>query len=336
MLNSSSSDVSDDTTYHCQTCAYGPALILARRKTFSNYAQYKQHLESRKHAKATKNTKSAPALPKKTGYTGGKPKSTLDSLAVCLFCNHDSETLEKNLGHMMDVHTFALPYSEQLKDKTSVLRYLAEKIHIGNICLGCNNIRTGGFRSSQSVQQHMQDKGHTFLDMGLFREEYANFVKHKDQFLRKCQPMTGRISAIMTMKEIEEMKKAEKKENLQESKDLSGSQVSVEFTKVSAEDSQDVESYHSSSSISSGPAENHPAAKEQKQPEKKKEGKEGEWEDVELHDVDKSSEGSHKNLELLKESSLSMSEVSSVSAESTADEHILLDTGELLLSNGKL
>jgi len=261
------------------------------------------------------------APPKKKEYVEGKPKTTLDSAGICLFCNHDSGKVEENLEHMKDVHTFSLPYSDLLKDRLAVLRYLAEKIQVGNICIGCNNLRTGGFKNAQAVQQHMQDKGHTFLELNIFQEEYANFVKHKDKFLLKRQPMTGRISAVMTMKEIEEMKNADK-----EGKDVNVSGTSGEFSKVSAVDSAEVLSLRSSSSVSSGPV----PPKEVK----KVAGGE-EWEDMELHDVEEGSEP-EKVADLVKDSSLSMSEVSSISETTVADEHIMLNTGELLLSNGKL
>lgn len=242
--------------------------------------------------------------------------------------------MEKNIEHMKDIHSFDLPYSEGLKDTAAVLRYLAEKIHIGNICIGCNNLHTGAFKNSQAVQQHMQDKGHTYLDLSIFQEEYANFVKHRSSFLTKRQPMSGRISAVMTMKEIEEMKKnaeREEKEIGQDINSVSGSSgTSSEFLKVSIENSRDVISMHDSSSISSG-VEN----KKEKEDKKPNLEKEEEWEDIELHDIEESKNLGEK-LNLEKNQSVSLSEVSSVTGSSVCEEHIMLNTGELLLSNGKL
>ena len=319
VLSSSTTEVSEDSTYKCETCG----------KLFSHNSKYQQHLRSRKHAKEIAK---APTSPTKKAYTEGKIKTTLDSVGICLFCSAEHETIEKSLEHMREKHSFVLPSSDSLKDKSAVLKYLGEKIHIGNICIGCNNYRTGGFKNGQAVQQHMQDKGHTFLELNIFQEEYATFVKHKEQFLKKRQPMTGRISAVMSMKEIEEMKN---EEDLDESakvseaapSDVSKSSETGSFAKISSMESSEVLSMHSSSSI---------ASEEKVEAKPKGTATEEEWQDMELHDVEKSEPQGEKTPELLKSSSLSVSEVSSVSGASTVDEHILLDTGELLLSNGKI
>lgn len=287
-------------------------------------------MNSKKHAKNVNEKKEQPEVKKPVKNEEGKQKTTLDSSSICLFCNILSQNLEENIKHMKVEHTFELPYSSILKDPSATLRYLAEKIHIGNICIGCNNVHTCGFKNGTAVQQHMKDKGHSYLDLTIFQEEYANFVTHKSSFLHKIQPMSARISAVMTLKEIEEMKKAEEEEKGDLVKDdsvvsnpLSASGTSSGFVKVSAEESKDVISMHSSSSISEV---------EKPKPAGPKPEKEEDWEDLELHDVEMKAE---KTLELPKDSGESISEVSSVSG-TVCDEHIMLNTGELVLSNGKL
>eukprot|EP00831_Metopus_contortus_P077576 TRINITY_DN7314_c0_g1_i4.p1 TRINITY_DN7314_c0_g1~~TRINITY_DN7314_c0_g1_i4.p1 ORF type:complete len:447 (-),score=77.38 TRINITY_DN7314_c0_g1_i4:16-1311(-) len=314
VLNSSSSDISESANYRCETC----------NKAFSSNSQYMQHLRSKKHGAAEKAAKHRQEIGiQEMIESHGKVPSTLDSLGVCLFCNKKSKNLDHNFEHMEEVHSFVLPYSEQIKDKKAVMRYLAEKIHIGNICIGCNNYRTGGFKTSQAVQQHMMDKGHTFLDLSTFLEEYANFVKHKDKFMLKAGPMSSRISAVMSMKEVEEMKNKGDFEDLKLSESERKSRdTSEQFSQISAEDSHSVLSFHSSSSMAS-------EVKEEKKIEAEEED---DWEDIELNEVKEASD----QPELAKDSSLSMSEISSVSEASEVDEHILLSTGELLLSNGKL
>eukprot|EP00826_Nyctotherus_ovalis_P064721 TRINITY_DN949_c0_g1_i1.p1 TRINITY_DN949_c0_g1~~TRINITY_DN949_c0_g1_i1.p1 ORF type:complete len:416 (-),score=126.64 TRINITY_DN949_c0_g1_i1:66-1313(-) len=304
LLSSAASETSEETNFVCEACG----------KTFAHNSQYRQHLQSRKHSKSLSKAESA-AKPTDKKYAEGKPKTTLDSAGICLFCSAVSKSLDENMEHMYERHSFVLPYSDILKDKEAVIRYLAEKIHIGNICIGCNNYKTGTFKNSQAVQQHMQDKGHTYLELNIFQEEYATFVKHRHQFLKKRQPITSRISAVMTLKEIEEMKnegEAEESEQPAEVRDESKS-----FSCVSLADSRDVVSVHSSAPPES----------------------EEEWEDIQLNDVKdgvKESDDQGKSTGLRKSTSLSASDLSVSSEVTIADEHILLDTGELLLSNGKL
>jgi len=313
LLSSSVSETSEDSNYFCEACG----------KTFTHNSQYKQHLKSKKHSKnLSKSEVLIKASSEKKKYSEGKPKTTLDSVAICLFCSAVTDSLEKNLEHMSEKHSFILPYSEVLKDREAVIKYLAEKIHIGNICIGCNNYKTGSFKSSQAIQQHMQDRGHTYLELNIFQEEYATFVKHKHQFLKKRQPITGRISAVMTLKEIEEMKSkgvfedlGVKMEGKVEERDESKSSSS--FSCVSVESSQNVISLDNSAQL----AENTEDA-------------EGEWEDIQLNDVKEVDDQNKSGLR--KSTSLSVSDISDSSELTIADEHILLDTGELLLSNGKL
>lgn len=301
LLSSSASETSEETNYICEACG----------KNFAHNSQYKQHLQSRKHSKSLSKAESI-ARPTDKKYAEGKPKTTLDSVGICLFCSAAHESLDKSLEHMRERHSFVLPYSEILKDREAVIRYLAEKIHIGNICIGCNNYKTGTFKNSQAVQQHMQDKGHTFLELNIFQEEYATFVRHKHQFLKKRQPITSRISAVMTLKEIEEMKSEGGADELEKPAETQGESKSS-FSCVSLADSRDVISVHSSAPPES----------------------EEEWEDIQLNDV-KESDDQGKSTGLRKSTSLSASDLSVNSEVTIADEHILLDTGELLLSNGKL
>ena len=322
IVSSSASETSEEPNYICEPCG----------KSFSHNSQYKQHLQSQNHIKkAKKNEMRIANANMKKKYDGGKLKTTLDSTSICLFCNCISDSFDQNIVHMNEKHGFFLPCSEALKDKESVLKYLAEKIHIGNICIGCNNYRTGNFKNSQGVQQHMKDKGHTYLELSIFQEEYGTFIKHRDQFLKKRQPISSRISAVMSMKEIEEVKKKNESENNNNNEDNGetdnkSESKSSSFACVSAVDSQDVISMNSSNSV--GP-------ENENENENKEDHKEEEWEDIQLNDVAEP-EDQEKPPELMKSSSLSMSETSSVSEVSIADEHILLDTGELLLSNGKL
>lgn len=50
----------------------------------------------------------------------------------CLFCSHQSETLEMNLEHMDSAHSFYIPDQERCIDIPGLLRYLADKISESN------------------------------------------------------------------------------------------------------------------------------------------------------------------------------------------------------------
>ncbi|KAL1929553.1 hypothetical protein VTP01DRAFT_1691 [Rhizomucor pusillus] len=77
----------------------------------------------------------------------------------CLFCSHRAETFEENMNHMTIAHSFFIPDIEYLVDIKGLIKYLGEKISIGNVCLYCNG-RGRELRSLEAVRAHMIDKGH--------------------------------------------------------------------------------------------------------------------------------------------------------------------------------
>ncbi|KAJ3380404.1 hypothetical protein HDU84_005951, partial [Entophlyctis sp. JEL0112] len=88
----------------------------------------------------------------------------LDPKSDCLFCHsHKSASLEENVAHMAAVHSFFVPDLEFLVDLEGLVRYLGEKISIGNVCLYCNG-RGRTLHSLEAVRGHMIDKGHCKID----------------------------------------------------------------------------------------------------------------------------------------------------------------------------
>lgn len=57
----------------------------------------------------------------------------------CLFCNHHSKSLVRNLKHMTIAHSFFIPDPEYCTDIKGLLVYLGEKIFAGYMCIWCNN-----------------------------------------------------------------------------------------------------------------------------------------------------------------------------------------------------
>jgi pre-60S factor REI1 len=78
----------------------------------------------------------------------------------CIFCDHHSKNLVKNLKHMSIAHSFFIPDAEFCCDVEGLLSYLAEKVCRDFICLWCNE-KGRTFYSIQGVRQHMIEKGHT-------------------------------------------------------------------------------------------------------------------------------------------------------------------------------
>ncbi|XP_056376917.1 cytoplasmic 60S subunit biogenesis factor ZNF622 [Hyla sarda] len=123
----------------------------------------------------------APADESTTSPTGSIP------ITDCLFCLHHSCSLVKNVAHMTQVHGFFIPDLEYLQDLEGLIHYLGEKVGFGKICLWCNE-KGKSFYTTESVQAHMNDKGHCklftdgdaaleFADFYDFRPSYPD---HKD------------------------------------------------------------------------------------------------------------------------------------------------------------
>ncbi|CEP64736.1 Rei1p LALA0_S13e01860g [Lachancea lanzarotensis] len=76
----------------------------------------------------------------------------------CLFCNKRNgfPTLDDALEHMFKCHGFYIPEQQYLVDKEGLIKYLSEKIGLGNMCLCCNFQG----RSLEAVRAHMLAKAH--------------------------------------------------------------------------------------------------------------------------------------------------------------------------------
>lgn len=77
-------------------------------------------------------------------------------LEECLFCGKKHSDLDKNIDHMLKNHGFFIPEQKFLVDKPGLIKYISEKIGLGNICIACNFQG----RSLEAVRQHMLAKRH--------------------------------------------------------------------------------------------------------------------------------------------------------------------------------
>lgn len=76
---------------------------------------------------------------------------------VCLFCNKKFPYFDACCTHMLKNHGFYIPEPKYLTDKEGLVKYMAEKIGVGNVCIVCNY----EFRSLEAVRAHMLSKKHS-------------------------------------------------------------------------------------------------------------------------------------------------------------------------------
>jgi len=101
-------------------------------------------------------------------------------LNECFFSGHISESIEANLRHMETKYGFFIPCIENLADRDGLLKYIARKIGVGNVCIWCNEMGKA-FYSLAAVRQHMIEQGHCKLNMiGEKMFEYSDFYDFDD------------------------------------------------------------------------------------------------------------------------------------------------------------
>lgn len=146
------------------------------RKTFNTKNQYENHLLSKKHkekcakqnsmedaddiSSSSSSTVMIDTQKEGTRRSGKRPAeemeidSDIESVDSdewiedtenpiknndCLFCDHHSRSLVKNLKHMTVAHSFFIPDTEYCTDIKGLLTYLGEKIYAGYMCIWCND-----------------------------------------------------------------------------------------------------------------------------------------------------------------------------------------------------
>lgn len=75
---------------------------------------------------------------------------------------------------MRTAHGFFFAEDTYLVDKKGLVKYLAEKINVGLMCIQCE---TQEKKSAEAVKQHMMDKGHCFMSTDSF-EEYMDYYDY--------------------------------------------------------------------------------------------------------------------------------------------------------------
>ncbi|TVY41189.1 Cytoplasmic 60S subunit biogenesis factor [Lachnellula subtilissima] len=140
---------------------------VACEKHYTNRKAWQAHLKSRNHIEKSAAFNSiAPVvsdeLPPLNDLSLNDQEAEEGSLnpMECLFCNVESTSLDSNMMHMSQAHSFFIPDIEYLIDLESLLGYLSVVISVFHECLFCGSSKTFKF----AVQDHMRAKGHCKVD----------------------------------------------------------------------------------------------------------------------------------------------------------------------------
>jgi len=188
---------SQEVSLYCEPC----------RKTFGSQNAFDNHLQSKKHKEASCEFVAGqeedgappartPSKPKQVEVAVEEEKDDSDVEEVdsdeweegeieikdCLFCDHHSASVYKNLKHMSLTHSFFVPDFEYVTDLRGLLAYLGSKVKEGFMCLWCSN-NNKAFWSVDATQQHMRDKGHCkIMHEGAFLAEFIDFYDYTTSY----------------------------------------------------------------------------------------------------------------------------------------------------------
>ena len=93
----------------------------------------------------------------------------------CIWDGQISESVESNLEHMHRNHGFLVHDLESVTNLPGLVNYVAEKVHVGRICLFCER----EFRSSAACIAHMTSKGHCRIPWE-YEDQIEEFVEYYD------------------------------------------------------------------------------------------------------------------------------------------------------------
>lgn len=74
------------------------------------------------------------------GKSGINKKTAIDSLKICLFCNVESTGVKQCIEHMSLVHSFFILDLDCVINFKGLLSYMAERVHLGYLCMFCSNM----------------------------------------------------------------------------------------------------------------------------------------------------------------------------------------------------
>jgi len=114
-------------------------------KNFKTVKAYENHIQSKKHQEMILKFEAKPAkqvVEEEEEEESGDEEMEVEEvdsdeweddpipITECLFCNHHSNNLEKNLNHMTVAHSFFLPDPEFLVNLEGLVEYLGAKVRL--------------------------------------------------------------------------------------------------------------------------------------------------------------------------------------------------------------
>lgn len=140
----------------------------------------------------------------------------------CLFCPHQSTSIELSMEHMTRQHSFFIPDTDYLRDLEGLLLYLGEKVAVGNVCLFCNG-RSREFRTMEAVWKHMTDKSHCKIAYGTQKDrlEISDFYDFSSSYPAPTNQASKvqKVSGMVSTRELEESGSDDDWEDVEEDDD---------------------------------------------------------------------------------------------------------------------
>jgi len=153
------------------------AALMLRREELEKKNKKSDHVKDKNKTKKPKNKNKHPKEVTMEDDQDVDPKE-------CLFSNETFNTIQENIKHMENNHSFFIPDREHLIDEEGLIGYCAEKVKLGHVCLYCQKV----FQNSFDCKKHMQSKGHCKIcyqegiDLHEF-EVFYDFSSANKQFL---------------------------------------------------------------------------------------------------------------------------------------------------------
>ncbi|GAM22238.1 hypothetical protein SAMD00019534_054130 [Acytostelium subglobosum LB1] len=190
-------------------------------KQFQSEGPYQQHLISKKHKLNVEMgvpERTRERKPKQPKPQEPQPQTLEEAekmmeekikntpklpLEHCLFCRHISDSIDTNVDHMAKEHSFFIPDVDYLVDLPGMIRFMSDKIAIGNICLYCSG-KGKQLHSLEAVQRHMIDLSHCKMnfDTEATSDEYVEFYDFTNSYKDRANP-DDELSNTLTVTDSE-------------------------------------------------------------------------------------------------------------------------------------